>query len=82
MKAVGKIFLSDPLVKRLGIPVRPLVQVRVGCLTVTTELVVTPDTRASYMLSPTLAKALYIHKRKRMLIRYDQQTDMLHLGLL
>lgn len=80
MKAVGKIFLSDPLVKRLGIPVRPLVQVRVGCLTVTTELVVTPDTRASYMLSPTLAKALYIHKRKRMLIRYDQQTDMLHLG--
>lgn len=80
MKIVGKIFLSDRLVERLGITIKPLVQVRVGCLIVAAELVVRPDTRATYMLSPTLAQALYIHKRKRMQIRYDKQADMLHLG--
>jgi hypothetical protein len=31
MKIVGKIFLSDRLVERLGITVQPLVKVRVGC---------------------------------------------------
>ncbi len=80
MKIVGKIFLSDRLVERLGITVQPLVKVRVGCLIVVAELVVRPDTRATYMLSPTLAQALYIHQRKRMQIRYDKQADMLHLG--
>ncbi len=80
MKIVGKIFLSDRLVERLGVTVKPLVQVRVGCLIVTAELVVIPETRATYMLSPALAQALYVHKRKRMQIRYDKQTDILHLG--
>lgn len=80
MQVVGKIFLSDRLIERLRIPVHPWVQIRVGCLIVTTELVVRPDTRATYMLSPTLAKALYIHKRKRLQIRYDKQTGMLHIG--
>jgi glutathione synthase/RimK-type ligase-like ATP-grasp enzyme len=80
VKVAGKIFLSDNLIKRLGIEVQPLVQVRVGCLIVTAELVVIPDARATYMLSPNLAKALYIHKGKRLQIRYDKPTGMLHLG--
>ncbi|HAA09149.1 MAG TPA: hypothetical protein DCD98_05190, partial [Syntrophomonas sp.] len=80
MKVAGKIFLSDNLIKRLGIEVQPLIQVRVGCLIVTAELVVIPDARATYMLSPNLAKALYIHKGKRLQIKYDKLTGMLHLG--
>ena len=80
MKIVGKIFLSDRLIEHLGITVKPMVQVRVGCLIVTAELLVKPDTRATYMLSPALAQALHIHKRKSMQIRYDKQADMLHLG--
>lgn len=80
MQAIGKIYLSDRLVERLKIAVRPLVQVRVGCLVVTAELVVGPEVPGSYMLSPALAQALHIHKQKRLQIRYDDENDMLHLG--
>jgi len=80
VKVVGKIFLSERLVERLGINVQPLVQVRVGCLVVTAQMVVQPDERATYSLSPSLAQALYVHKQKRLLIRYDARNNMLHLG--
>ncbi|HQD89638.1 MAG TPA: YheC/YheD family protein [Syntrophomonadaceae bacterium] len=80
MQVVGRIFLSDRLVENLGINVQPLVQVRVGCLVVTTEMVVKADERATYTLSPALAQALYVHKQKRLQIRYDSKYDMLHLG--
>lgn len=80
MQVIGRIFLSDRLVERLGITVQPLVQVRVGCIVVTAEMVVKEDTRPTYMLSPALAQALYVHKQKRLQIRYDDKNDMLHLG--
>jgi len=80
VQVVGKIFLSNRLVERLGINVQPLIKVRAGCLVVTTEMVVTPDNRTTYMLSPALAQALYIHRQKRLLIRYDYENAMLHVG--
>lgn len=80
MKVVGKIFLSNRLVERLGLDSPRQIQVRVGCLILNTEMVVRENARSSYMLSPALAKALHIRKRKRLKIRYDRQADMLHLG--
>lgn len=80
MSIIGRISISDHLANRLGITAQPHIQIRVGCIIVTSELVIRPDTRSTYMLSPALAQALYIHDHKRLQIRYDNQAGLLHLG--
>ncbi|MDD2586477.1 MAG: YheC/YheD family protein [Syntrophomonadaceae bacterium] len=80
MKITGKIFISQSLIYKLAIPVQPFVQVRVGSLIVTARMVMKKNSRKSYMLSPDLARALYIKKHRRLRIRYDQENDSIHLG--
>lgn len=80
MSIIGRVFISDHLANRLGIASQSHIQVRVGCIIVTSELVIRPDTRSTYMLSPALAQALHIRKHKKLQIRYDKQAGLLHLG--
>lgn len=77
----GKIVISDLMAQKLGIPIKPLVKVRVGNIIINTKLVINhKESRPLYMLSPELAKALHLRKRKYLKIRYDVEKDMLHLG--
>lgn len=80
MATNGKIFLSRRLAERMGVVVQSEVQIRVGCLITTTELVIRSDEQSAYMLSPALAQALHIQKRKHLQLRYDKEAHMLHLG--
>ncbi len=77
---VGKIYISSSLMRKLGIPLQTKITVRVGCLAVPSELVIVNNERSSYLLSPALARALYVKKRKALRIRYDRDHNHIHLG--
>jgi len=77
----GKLILSPSLAARLMVPPgQPSIRVRVGAIVVNAELVVGNGKRSSYILSPELRKALYINKRKSLLIRYQPEDHMIHFG--
>ncbi len=80
VKTIGRIFISSTLLDKLGLPRHPLIRIRAGNIVVNTELRIRMEKRKSYMLSPSLKKALYVKKRKTLRLRYDEQEDMLHLG--
>lgn len=80
MSTVGKIFMSDVLISKLDIPLASTVKVRVGVKVVSSKLVVRNGKLSSYMLSPQLAKALCLNRRKPLQIRYDQEKEMIHIG--
>jgi len=68
------------MAQNLGLPLKPYIEVRAGQIIVTAELAISPDNRKSYLLSPSLAQALFIKRQKQMLIRYDSTAGHLHLG--
>lgn len=80
MKTIGKIYISKILATKLGLPEKPVITIRAGHIILNTELIIKNNDRSTYMLSPTLAGALYIKKRKKMQLRYDAHAEMLHLG--
>ena len=72
--------MAETLLIKLEIPLAETVKVRVGVKVVTSKLVVTNGKLKSYMLSPQLAKALCLRRRKALQIRYDQEKEMIHIG--
>ena len=80
MNTVGIIYISRDLMRKLSLPAQSEVRVRVGNLVINSKLVIQDLKKKSYMLSPSLARALYIKKRKRMKLRYDQRENIIHLG--
>ncbi|MDD3878892.1 MAG: YheC/YheD family protein [Syntrophomonas sp.] len=80
MNTVGRIYISKVLMKKIALPAQSEIKVRVGSRLVNSELIIQDLKKKSYMLSPSLARALYIKKRKRMKLRYDQRENIIHLG--
>ncbi|MDD3365448.1 MAG: hypothetical protein PHZ03_10740, partial [Syntrophomonas sp.] len=80
MSIVGQIFMADALINKMDIPLASTVKVRVGVKVVISKLVVRNGKLKSYMVSPQLAKALSLSRRKTLQIRYDQETEMIHIG--
>ncbi len=80
MSTVGQIIMADALINKLDIPLVSTIKVRVGVKVVTSTLVVKNGKLTSYMLSPKLAKALCLSRRKALQIRYDQELEMIHIG--
>lgn len=80
MQTAGKITVTQGLASQLELPMLPFIKVRVGQIIVTTELQVSAEAKQDYILSPALAQALYVRRRKQMMIRYDKAAGHLHLG--
>lgn len=81
MQRVGEIFISAEVMRDLGIPSVSTVSVRIGHRFATADLnILNYRAAAKYMLSPSLSAYLEIHKKKRLLIRYDRQAHQIHLG--
>jgi len=77
---MGKIYVTSALIHKLSIPISSHIKVRCGSKEMLAKLVIKNNKSCTYMLSPELAKALLIKKRKRMLLRYDRDADAIHLG--
>lgn len=77
---VGKIFISHALMSKLELPLQPVINVRAGSVVVPAKMVIKKTSRRAYMLSPDLARALYIKKHRHLRIRYDRENNILHLG--
>lgn len=80
MQSAGKIIVSESLANQLELPTQPFINVRVGQIIVSAQLEIRADDKDNYVLSPDLAQALYIRRRKQMKIRYDKAAEHLHLG--
>ena len=65
MNTVGIIYISRDLMRKLSLPAQSEIRVRVGNLVINSKLVIQELKKKSYMLSPSLARALYIKKRKK-----------------
>ncbi|MEN6350716.1 MAG: YheC/YheD family protein [Syntrophomonas sp.] len=76
----GKIVLSIKLAKRLGIIAPTRVMIRVGSTILPAEVAIGKTGRSSYILSADLRSALHIQKNRRMLVRYDDGENTIHLG--
>lgn len=76
----GTIFLSGSLITKLGIPQTPQIDIRVGNTVASARLVINGMKRKTYMLSPELAKFLHLGKRKRIQLRYDEESNQIHIG--
>lgn len=77
----GKIVISNTLAEKLGLPASSTIDVRTGKITVTSKLIINyKEDRFIYMVSPELAKALHLQKKKHLKIRYDATSKILHLG--
>ncbi len=76
----GKIILAKELAARLGIFDNCQILIRAGSITLQAEAKVREIKHRSYILSPSLRVALHIQKKRRMLLRYDQKQNTLHLG--
>ncbi|MEN6351521.1 MAG: YheC/YheD family protein [Syntrophomonas sp.] len=74
------IYISNNLINRLDIPVQEEILVRVGSRIIKSRLIVSSSRKYSYMLSPSLARALLFKKHKRLKIRYDKHANIIHLG--
>ncbi len=79
MNTIGKIYISQPLIKHLNLPIQPHIKIRVGNLEVFSRLEVTADKGLTYSLSKSLANAIYM-KRRPLKIRYDRQENAVRLG--
>ncbi len=80
METTGRIYVSSALINKLEVPSQPVIQVRAGNIVATAKLLIKTSSRKTYLLSPRLAKALFIQKHRRLQIRYDKEKNMLHLG--
>lgn len=80
MNIQGSIYLSSALAASLGVPVEPTVNIRAGHTVVLTRLVIKPDKSKTYILSPELRRSLCLNQRKKLQLRCDIQTKMLHIG--
>lgn len=80
MNTCGIIYLSTNLATRLGVPLQPWINIRAGNLVVAARMLNITDSKKTYLLSPKLAKALYLPRRKKLQLRYDSDAGMLHIG--
>jgi len=72
--------MAEALINKLGVPLSDTVKIRVGAKMLTTRLKIRNHHLKTYMLSPQLAKALLLRRRKPMQIRYDIENEMIHIG--
>lgn len=79
MELIGKIYISRPMIESLQIPIQPFIKVRVGNLTVISQMKITTDSRPTYSLSDNLFSTLHI-KRKPLKILYDKYENTIRLG--
>ncbi|SHG62149.1 YheC/D like ATP-grasp [Thermosyntropha lipolytica DSM 11003] len=78
---VGKIIISGALAEKLSLAAVPEIKVRAGNITVISKLIIDRrEDRLIYMVSPELAKKLYLKKKNRLHIRYDLLNKVLHIG--
>ncbi len=80
MKVAGSISISKIMANRLGLPAQDEIRVRVGSRIVRSKLLIQKLEGRSFMLSPVLAHELLIKQRRRLKLRYDQESNMIHLG--
>ncbi|MDD3022880.1 MAG: YheC/YheD family protein, partial [Syntrophomonadaceae bacterium] len=80
MNVSGSIYISKTLATRIGLQDQDEIRVRVGGRITRSKLVIQNLKGRSYMLSPGLAHELLVKKHRRLKLRYDQQTNMIHLG--
>ena len=77
---VGQMIISNKLVDKMNLPLRPYVLLRVGVRIVKTKLGISYNPAESYNLSPQLAQALLLKWGPKLQIRYDHAADVLHIG--
>lgn len=80
MQTSGEIYVAPRAIKRLGIPVSEHIKVRVGVKTVRADLVVRENMTAAYRLSDTLAQALHLYNQAGLRLRYDWESETIHIG--
>lgn len=80
MNTEGTIYLSSILASKLGVPLEPIINIRAGNLVVTTHMIITPNEKETYMLSPGLIRALNLNIRTKLQLRYHSEAGMLHIG--
>jgi len=80
MKTVGKIYLSRALFNKLEVPMQQEIKVRAGNIVVNSQLIIKNNSRKIYMLSPSLARILYLQNRRRLQLRYEKEGNTLHIG--
>ncbi|MGI6453820.1 MAG: YheC/YheD family protein [Syntrophomonadaceae bacterium] len=80
METIGEIVISQSLLNKLGLPPQSQIRVRVGNKAVFAKLTVQQRTGNTYLLSPSLIKALHLKKRKPLRIRYHKEENTIHIG--
>lgn len=80
MQNRGEIYVAQKTMNKLNIPYSDQIDVRVGVKTVPARLVVRDNLPAAYRLSDDLARALYLHNRSELRLRFDRENHSIHLG--
>lgn len=71
-------MVGSELRQKYQIPAGDTVTVRVGCRSVTSKMLFSKG--AGFVLSPNLARSLYLSKGHRLRFRYDPKARAIHLG--
>lgn len=77
---VGQIIVSNKLADKMNLPLRPQILIRAGVRTIKTQLGINYNTTESYSLSLQLAQVLLLKPGLKLQIRYDQSSELLHIG--